>query len=284
LIETLRATVRLAALLAITFVCWVAVLLGLLLTLPSHRARRRVQRAVFRTWSRAFCRILGARISTRGRPPAPPCLVVSNHLSYVDIMVIATVLPARFVAKAEVRRWPFIGLVSTAVDTLFVDRAARRDAIRVGHEMAEGLRRGDAILLFPEGTSTHGHTVAPFKPPLLAPAAHEQLPVHYAACRYVTPAGYPPAHLRVCWWGDMPFVAHFWRMMTLPGFRAEITFGASPLSDPDRKVLAQRLHAAVSEIFEPVVDHVPASPDDSPAAPRGAEPNPTGDREPSAHG
>ncbi|HVS64445.1 MAG TPA: lysophospholipid acyltransferase family protein [Thermoanaerobaculia bacterium] len=259
MIPTFRASARLAGLLALTLVCWLAVLLGLLLTMPSHRARRWVQRTVFRAWSRAFCRLLGARISTRGEPPRPPCLVVSNHLSYVDVMVLASVLPARFVAKAEVRRWPIIGVVSRSVDTLFVDRAARRDALRVGREMAEGLRRGDAILLFPEGTSTAGHTVTPFKPPLLAPAALERLPVHYAACRYVTPPGQPPAHLRVCWWGDMPFLTHFWRMMAMPGFRAEVTFGPAPLTDHDRKELARRLHAGVSELFEPVVDHEPQS-------------------------
>jgi len=258
-IPTLRAFARLVALLAITFVCWLAVLLGLLLTLPSHRARRRVQRAVFRFWSRAFCRVIGARISIRGEPPRPPCLVVSNHLSYVDVMVLASVLPARFVAKAEVRGWPVIGIVSRAVDTLFVDRAARRDALRVAHEMATGLRRGDAILLFPEGTSTAGHAVAPFKPPLLEPAALERLPVHYAACRYVTGPGQPPAHLRVCWWGDMPFGRHFWQMIAMPGFRAEIAFGPAPVSDTDRKALARRLHAAVCELFEPVVDHEPVS-------------------------
>jgi 1-acyl-sn-glycerol-3-phosphate acyltransferase len=258
-IRNLRALVRLAAILALTLVCWAAVLLGLLITLPSHRGRRWVQRIVFRLWSRGFCRLLGARVEVCGVPPDPPCLLVSNHLSYVDVMVLASVLPARFVAKAEVKRWPIFGLISRSADTLFVDRGTKRDALRVGREMAEGLRRGDAIVLFPEGTSTHGHRVAAFKPPLLAPAAAEGLPVHYAALRYVTPAGERPAHLGVCWWGDMPFATHFWQMSRLSGFAAVITFGAEPLRDTDRKALAQRLQEAVTEIFVPVVDHAPVS-------------------------
>jgi 1-acyl-sn-glycerol-3-phosphate acyltransferase len=276
-LRTIRALVRLLAIGAVTLACWIAVLLGLVATLPWRAARRRVQRAVFRFWSRTLCRLVGARIALRGEAPEPPCLLVTNHLSYIDVLVLATALPARFVAKAEIRRWPLVGIISRSVDTLYVDRGSRLDAARVGREMAEGLARGDAIVLFPEGTSTHGHSVTPFKPPLLAPAAAAALPVHYGALRYATPAAEPPAHLTVCWWDDMPFAGHFWRMIQMSGFEAEIAFGPEPVADPDRKTLARVLHQRVTEIFVPVVDHPPPStghpPPRSPAVPaRGSHP------------
>ncbi|HVS13607.1 MAG TPA: lysophospholipid acyltransferase family protein [Thermoanaerobaculia bacterium] len=276
MLRTIRALVRLLAIGGVTLACWIAVLVGVAATWPWRAARRRVQRAVFRCWSRTLCRLLGARVTLRGAAPAPPCLLVTNHLSYIDVLVLATAVPARFVAKAEVRRWPLVGLISRSVDTLYVDRRSRRDALRVAREMAEGLERGDAIVLFPEGTSTHGHVVAPFKAPLLAPAAAAELPVHYAAFRYATPAGELPAHLAVCWWDDMPFAEHFWRMIQLSGFDAEIAFGAEPVRDADRKALAQRLHRRVTEIFVPVVDHLPLSTD--PPPPRSAAVSPGGDR------
>lgn len=201
-------------------------------------------------------------LEVRGTPPQHGAFLVANHLSYVDIPVIARFLPPRFVAKAEIRGWPLIGWCCRAVETIFIDRSSRRDTVRVGAQMREGIERGDNIVLFPEGTSGPGHGLLPFKPSLLAPAASAELPVHYAAIRYETSPPDPPAFLSVSWWGDMPFGPHAHGLLALRRIRAVIHFAEDPVSDCDRKELARKLREGIDSLFEPMVDFEPKSPED----------------------
>jgi len=244
---------------AITAAAWLPMVTALGLTAPWASARRKIQHFTFRYWSRSLCRALGVRIAAEGAPPQGACLLVSNHLSYIDILVIATRVPCRFVAKAEIREWPLAGWICRSVDTLFVDRRSRRDAHRVVEEIRNSVAAGDIIVVFPEGTSTHGHEVAPFRAPLLA-AAEDGVPIHYAAISYRTPEGHPPAHLSVCWWGEMPFGSHALALLELPQIQASLRFGYEPLAGSDRKALAARLHQEVTRLFDPVVAFVPDDP------------------------
>ncbi|HKX45760.1 MAG TPA: 1-acyl-sn-glycerol-3-phosphate acyltransferase, partial [Planctomycetota bacterium] len=114
------------------------------------------------------------------------------------------------------------------------------------------LARGHTVVLFPEGTSSRGVEVLPFRPSLLEPAAGGGFPVVPAAVSYRTPAGAPPASRAVCWWGDMTFAGHFVRLLGLPGFDARVAFGSEAPREPDRKVLADNLWQAVRAQFEPV--------------------------------
>jgi 1-acyl-sn-glycerol-3-phosphate acyltransferase len=109
------------------------------------------------------------------------------------------------------------------------------------------------VVIFPEGTSSRGATVEPFKSPLLALATRLGRPVHYAALGYRTPPGQPPADQAVCWWGNAPFGAHAFGLLGLRGIEATVDFGPDAIAEPDRKLLAERLRAAVEEIFTPVV-------------------------------
>jgi 1-acyl-sn-glycerol-3-phosphate acyltransferase len=258
----------LAALLSLVF--WLGTIAGNVVFFPRRAwpLRRASQRFFYRTWARLVCRVLGVRVELEGARPALPCLVVTNHLSYLDILVIASVLPARFVAKHEIRSWFFVGWMCRAVDTIFVDRSSRRDTIRVAREMAEGLRVGDAIVLFPEGTSYPGHRVGAFKPALLAPAAEAQLPVRFGAIHYATAPCDRPAYLSVSWWGEMPFGPHALELLQLSRIEARLRFGAESHAHADRKELAQRLHVAVCGLFEPMVDYEPIPPGRSPRAER----------------
>ena len=233
-----------------------------LLTLGHHPTRRRVQHWVFRTWSSAVLWVLDVEVEVRGTPPQHGAFLVANHLSYLDIPVIARYLPPRFVAKAEIRGWPLIGWCCRAVETIFINRASRKDTVRVGAEMRVGIERGDNIVLFPEGTSGPGHGLLPFKPSLLAPAASAELPVHFATVRYETIEPDPPAFLSVSWWGDMPFGPHAYGLIGLRGIRAVIHFGDHPVRDGDRKVLAQQLRAGIEGLFEPMIGFEPKSPED----------------------
>ena len=203
-------------------------------------------------WSRGMCRILGVRLAVEGRPPAGGCLLVANHLSYLDVVVLGALCPCAFVAKREVAGWPVIGFVARAMGTLFVERERKRSLADLNRVLARRLARGETLVLFPEGTSSPGERVLPFRPALLAPAVELGAPVAYAALAYATPPGAPPAAEAVCWWGDMTFGAHVLALVRLAHVEAGVRFGSEPLTAPDRKVLAARLHGAVAARLQPL--------------------------------
>ena len=218
-------------------------------------AWRAVRRSVLRRWGRASLAILGCRVTVRGEPPKEPFLLISNHLSYIDIFLLAALAPGRFVSKAEIRDWPLAGAMCRTADTIFVDRGRRRDVTRVSDQIAEALAAGDPVILFPEGTSTPGNAVAPLKPSLLAPAAGQKLPVHWAVVRYETPPDETPAFLSVAWWGNMAMTPHAPELLQLRRIDAEVAFGGEPLSSTDRKVLARQLRETMEGSFRPMVSN-----------------------------
>lgn len=249
----LRSGLRLAGLAgwsAAVITAWAVVTLC---ALPVPGLRHRVRRAVFRGWARGVVRLLGIRIEVAGDVPSAPFFLVSNHLGYLDVVVYAAVMPARFVAKREVRGWPVVGLLARAMGTIFIDRGIRRDALRVLDDLASAVSEGDGLVLFAEATSSSGEAVLPFRPALLEWAARTGHPVHHASIGYRTPPGSAPAHLAVCWWGEMTFGRHLVALCRLPRIESTVRFGDVPIAEPDRKRLADRLHHAVSATFIPVV-------------------------------
>lgn len=209
------------------------------------------QQACFRTFCRGTLRILGVRMVVEGVRPEPPFLLISNHLGYLDVPVLGSLSGGRFVAKREVASWPWLGSIVAGAGTLFVDRARHRDLLRANQIIAESIQSGDGIILFPEGTSSSGATVLPFRPSLLQVPADQAIPVHYASITYRTPPGCPPASEAVCWWGGRPFADHVPRLFMLPHIECRVRVGPQPVSGSNRKDLAQRLHDAVLDQFIP---------------------------------
>jgi 1-acyl-sn-glycerol-3-phosphate acyltransferase len=250
----LRAALRLLLIgLLILFFAMLRIL-GMPLALISRRADARWRHFAFRGWSRSVLAVMGVEIEVRGGPPRPPFFLVANHLGYLDILVLASRADAVFVAKSEVARWPIIGLLCRLVGTVFVDRLSRRGASDAVAELERRLARGEGVVLFPEGTSTAGAEVGPFRSPLLEAAVRAGVEVSWAALSYATPEGETPAHLAVCWWGDMTFADHFVKLLSIPSLRASLVFGSLGLKDRDRKRLAERLQRAVDGSFRPVVE------------------------------
>ncbi len=213
--------------------------------------QRQWRNFIFRHWARTIVTVLGIKIHTHAIVPATPFFLVSNHLSYLDIVVLAAQMDCVFVAKREVESWPVFGLLSRSMNTIFIDRARAADIPRVNALIAATLQSGQNIVVFPEGTSTMGAEVLPFKPSLLEPAARGNFPVVYASLHYRTPSDETPASLSVCWWGAMTLVPHLWGVFCLSEIEATLTFGAETLRGNDRKELARRLHEAVTTIFTP---------------------------------
>ena len=162
-------------------------------------------------------------------------LLISNHLSYLDIMVYAAVRPLRFVAKFEVRRWPLVGILASLGGTIFIERERSLQVGQVAQQIEQSLREGVPVLLFPEGTSSDGSSVLPFRPPLFDPAIRAGACVTAAAIRYHADDA---AEEEVTYWGNMVFLPHAFRTLCLRGLAAQVTFGCSRRFD-NRKTAAQ---------------------------------------------
>jgi len=251
----LRAAARVVALCAITaftYLLW-ACITPLLLT--SEKASYWWRSFNFRTWAKLTNTLLGIRVESRGTPPREPFFLVSNHLSYMDIVAFAAHLDCVFIAKSEVANWPVLGLLCRSMGTIFVNRNSRVDVLRVNRLIEQALRSGKGVLLFPEGTSTPGAEVLAFHSALLEPAVQQGCPVSFATVSYRTPVCQPPAHLSVCWWGEMSFLPHFYRLLQLKSVEATLVFGSHSIRADDRKVLARKLWQAVNEELIPVVEN-----------------------------
>jgi 1-acyl-sn-glycerol-3-phosphate acyltransferase len=135
-------------------------------------------------WCVGLLHCLGISVHTTGSVRSGPVLVVANHISWLDIMAIIAAHPVRFVSKSDVKHWPVLGWIVACGGTLFIEREKKRDALRVVHHIAEALKAGDALAIFPEGTTADGHTLLPFHANLLQAAIATETPVQPIALRY----------------------------------------------------------------------------------------------------
>jgi lyso-ornithine lipid O-acyltransferase len=170
-------------------------------------------------------------------------LIVSNHLSYVDIVALSATLPCVFVSKAEVAQWPIFGPYSRWSGTVFVRRHDRGDVARANDAIRDALREGAPVVLFPEGTTTDGQRVLRFHSTMLQPAIDAAAPVTPCAIQYVLEDGDPSRE--VCWWGDMTLLPHLWNLLGKKTIRARIAFGRPVIASGDRKQLSGKLHEEV---------------------------------------
>lgn len=252
----LRAIGRLLALAALTARHALVLVVRLARAGRGRQARLDARIDQFQRWCRGIARWSGMRIDWHGAPPSPPFLLVANHLSYMDVIALGAVAPAIFVAKAPIARWPLLGPITRLAGTIFIDRTRPSDLKRALAEIGAVLDAGHGVVLFPEGTSTAGDRVLPFRSPLLAAALERGLPVHAVALSYRTGPGLPPARDAVCWWGDATLAPHLYRLLRMRGFTADVSFAPVPRSDGDRKRLAERLRRDVAAMLglEPAVE------------------------------
>ena len=208
--------------------------------------------------SRRMLQLLAVEVDARGAPPSSG-LLVCNHLSYLDILVLVTLAPSVFVSKSEVRHWPVFGWFSRMSGTLYVDRTRRSDVGRLTGEIRDVLRRGIVVVLFPEGTSSNGRDVLPFKSSLLEPVSGAQHALTVAHIGYALADG--SVENDICYWGDMTFFPHFLKLLTKRGIRARVRF--APIKHPaaQRKDLAPQLHAEITRLKDlPAGVNEPAQP------------------------
>ncbi|HPF13168.1 MAG: 1-acyl-sn-glycerol-3-phosphate acyltransferase [Planctomycetes bacterium] len=262
LISTLRAAIRIPLLALATLIPLPIMFVGRAVGfLGARRVSSKICHFAIRGWARSCLAIMGVDLRVAGEAPAPPFFLVSNHLSYLDIVVLHATCRARFLSKLEIAHWPVAGWLARLAGTLFIDRTQRRDVARAIPELRDALAAGDGVIIFPEGTSSAGSLVLPFHASLLQVPISLDMPTHWASLAYKTPEGSQPAFWSVCWWGDMPFASHFLKLLTLPRIQADLDFGAPPVEAGDRKALAAALHGAVTSRFRPSAPpHVAESP------------------------
>jgi len=185
------------------------------------------QRGVrIRAWARGMLQQLGVHLDVVGAPVRDgPMLLVSNHISWLDILALHAVCHCRFVAKADVARWPVLGALASGTGTLYVRRDSRRDVMRVVHRMAQALRDGDILAVFPEGTTGDGTAVLPFHSSLIQAAVVADAPVQPVALTIVESRSGRPSRA-VSYMGDESLVGSLWRTLRARGLRVVVTFAA----------------------------------------------------------
>jgi 1-acyl-sn-glycerol-3-phosphate acyltransferase len=251
---SLRAAAILATCLLVTFVCipwqWASV--------RFHLKRRKT---FPNRYHRFLCRLFGLKVIVRGQPIRDRgVLMAANHTSYFDVLAFSSIVRVSFVAKSEVANWPLFGTLAKLQETVFVERTRRSQTAEARDLIRERLREGDALVLFPEGTSNDGNRVLPFKSALMGAAESEMetdgegrvryVPVQPVSISYVSLHGIPMGREYrplFAWYGDMDLVPHLWEAVKTGPIEVIVEFHPPLTVDSagGRKALAHAAEAIV---------------------------------------
>jgi 1-acyl-sn-glycerol-3-phosphate acyltransferase len=231
--------------------CLVHIAAGMWTILTVFPRLERVDRETrVHTWAQAMLKRAGIELSVSGLPVKDgPVLLVANHLSWLDIVVLHASRYCRFVSKADIKHWPLVGTLAGGAGTLYIERESRRDAHRVVHHMAERLMLGEVLAVFPEGTTGDGVTLKPFHANLLQAAISTEAPVQPIALRFVDAdtgqTSFAPRYID----DDSIFVS-IWETLGVRRLRAEVVFGEPQHSHGrDRRTWAAHLQAEIERLL-----------------------------------
>ncbi len=248
-IARIRAAILVAGLVLLTLA---AMPVQMLLLKLSPRASRSFPMRYHRT----VCRLFGLKVQVIGQPvTGEGVLIVANHVSWLDIILLSGIMPLSFVAKSEISGWPIFGTLARLQRTVFVARERRNQTGAVASQIGARLAAGDCLVLFPEGTSHDGNSVLPFKSALLGAAEARRadgrhvtvqpVSIAYAGCHGM-PMG---REIRpfFAWYGDMDMVPHIWEALMTGPLDVTVEFhAAQTLDGMSRKELASGAQAAVA--------------------------------------
>ena len=212
--------------------------------LTQQQKNRRIE-----AWSSALLGKLAIKLVVKGEPPATgPVLLVSNHISWLDILVMHASKHCRFVSKADVKHWPVLGALATGAGTLYIERESRRDAMRVVHHMCEALQNGDILAVFPEGTTGNGIDLLPFHANLLQAAVVCNVPIQPVALTYLDPDSGQTSQA-MSYIGDESLLESLWRTLKSKGVVAIVTYGEPQLSnDRSRRMWSDDLRVEIQRL------------------------------------
>jgi 1-acyl-sn-glycerol-3-phosphate acyltransferase len=214
--------------------------------ITAHGGRVTARIAWMQWMSRRFLSVLHCKVSLSGTVPKQG-LIACNHLGSVDILVIGSVCPAVFVAKSDVKSWPIFGWLASRAGTIFVSRDDRSEVALQLKEMEIPLRKGHPVVLFPEGTSSDGSSVLPFRSSLFESVIATGGPITPAAIGYDL-GGEGSVGNEIAYWGDLVLLPHLINLLSKKSITAHLRFGATRKPVPYRKQEARVLHSEVSEL------------------------------------
>ena len=210
--------------------------------------KRRAKLRAIQMWSRHVLASCGMKLEVSGDLPSENHgqLLVGNHISWLDIMAVNAAFPCRFVAKDDVAKWPVVGYLATQAQTVYVARnkGTKGNTAKIAG-VTEALKNGDTVALFPEGTSTEGRSILPFKPSFFQTAYDAQVPIIPMLVRYPNPDGTSP-NPHTAYWGDISLWQSIRMVVGQPQTKVELHF-LSPVSpQEDRTASAAQLHEILS--------------------------------------
>ncbi len=193
-------------------------------------------------WALQFLALWGIHLRVLGQPVSSgPALMVANHISWLDILVIHAARHCRFVSKSDIRDWPLVGLLATGAGTLYIERSSRKDALRMVRDMADAMKNGDVVAVFPEGTTSDGRELLPFHANLIQAALLAQAPVQPMSLQFIDALTGEPS-LAPCYIGDDTLIGSIWRTLRARRIEAVVHFGEPQHANGrDRRAWAQDL-------------------------------------------
>ncbi|HUV99533.1 MAG TPA: lysophospholipid acyltransferase family protein [Gallionella sp.] len=225
----------------------VHLLYGLLLAIIYPHLGQPGQNRILKNWNRQLLAILNIGILIEGQQPVRAgCLIVANHVSWLDIIVLNAIHPSRFIAKSEVRDWPIIGWLSRRCGTVFIERALRQNAATVNRRIGQLFEQDISIGLFPEGTTTDGKQVGHFHSALIQPAIDAGIRVQPMALRYQEKGGEPGS--AAVFVGEMTLAQSIWQILRCARQSVSVAFAPVLMTEnTNRRVLARAAHEAISQ-------------------------------------
>ncbi len=197
-------------------------------------------------WALQLLALWGIHLKVLGQPVrSGPALMVSNHISWLDILVIHAARYCRFVSKSDIRGWPLVGALATGAGTLYIERTSRKDALRMVRDMADAMKAGDVVAVFPEGTTSDGRELLPFHANLIQSAITADVPVQPMSLKFVD-ARSGELTLAPCYIGEDTLLGSIWRTLTAQPIHAVVHFGEPQRAEGrDRRQWAVDLRQSV---------------------------------------
>ena len=197
-------------------------------------------------WALQFLALWDIHLQARGQPVRNgPALMVSNHISWLDISVIHAARHCRFVSKSDIRSWPLVGTLASGAGTLYIERTSRKDALRMVKDMADAMRNGDVVAVFPEGTTSDGRDLLPFHANLIQSAILAEAPVQPMSLQFID-AQSGETSFAPCYIGDDTLLGSIWRTLTASRITAVVHFGELQYAEGrDRRAWAHALREEV---------------------------------------
>ena len=210
-----------------------------------------VFKAAFTVWYKQACNIVGLKVIVQGEPAEGPVLMVANHVSWLDILLLASVANPRFLSKAEIRKWPLIGWAGQQIDTLFIKRGQRSASAAASAGIVEGLEQGNRILIFPEGTTTEGKVVGRLHARLFGAAIDTDSPVQPLVIHYTDENTDSHTSERIPFVGEQNLFSNVWLLLGCKHPTAYVY--CLPVMDStglSRKALVSEIHELMQQTLE----------------------------------